>query len=87
MEENLIDKLLQVACPRLSIDWGISFEKPLLNCYEAAVALNMLDFIGEEEYPMDFYALASLGPWTPNHKSPELNKQTNECCGKCNKIS
>jgi 2-(3-amino-3-carboxypropyl)histidine synthase len=30
---------VQVACPRLSIDWGESFAKPLLTPYEALVCL------------------------------------------------
>lgn len=30
---------LQVACPRLSIDWGTAFPKPLLTPYELSVAL------------------------------------------------
>ena len=34
-----IDVWVQIACPRLSIDWGDEFEKPTLNPYEAFVAL------------------------------------------------
>lgn len=75
--------LIQVACPRLSIDWGIAFSKPLLNPYEAAVTLNMTNFIEDEPYPMDFYAHASLGPWTPIHISPELDKQMKSSCNDC----
>ena len=30
---------VQVACPRLSIDWGYAFPRPLLTPYEALVAL------------------------------------------------
>ena len=29
-----IDAWVQIACPRLSIDWGDEFEKPTLNPYE-----------------------------------------------------
>ena len=36
-----VDAWIQVACPRLSIDWGTAFEQPLLTPYEAAVALNL----------------------------------------------
>jgi len=32
---------VQIACPRLSIDWGYAFERPLLSPYEACVALNI----------------------------------------------
>ncbi|OWK14076.1 DPH1 [Cervus elaphus hippelaphus] len=53
-----VDVWVQVACPRLSIDWGTAFPKPLLTPYEP--------------YPMDFYASSSLGPWTVNHGRDRL---------------
>ncbi|KAI4815056.1 hypothetical protein KUCAC02_005222 [Chaenocephalus aceratus] len=56
---------IQIACPRLSIDWGSAFSKPLLSPYEAAVALQEASW--KEVYPMDFYSNQSQGPWTPNH--------------------
>lgn len=31
-----IDAFIQIACPRLSIDWGTAFEKPFLTPYEGA---------------------------------------------------
>ena len=53
---------VQIACPRLSIDWGRAFEHaPLLNPYEAHVALEKTTF--KATYPMDFYTRGS-GPWT-----------------------
>jgi len=52
---------VQIACPRLSIDWGYAFEKPLLNPYEAEVALGGIDW--QATYPMDFYARDG-GKWT-----------------------
>ncbi|XP_006863297.1 PREDICTED: diphthamide biosynthesis protein 1 [Chrysochloris asiatica] len=60
-----VDVWVQVACPRLSIDWGTAFPKPLLTPYEAAVVLR--DISWQQPYPMDFYAGSSLGPWTVNH--------------------
>ncbi|XP_054111569.1 2-(3-amino-3-carboxypropyl)histidine synthase subunit 1 isoform X2 [Callithrix jacchus] len=60
-----VDVWVQVACPRLSIDWGTAFPKPLLTPYEAAVALRAISW--QQPYPMDFYAGSSLGPWTVNH--------------------
>ncbi|CAL4242725.1 unnamed protein product, partial [Meganyctiphanes norvegica] len=60
---------IQIACPRLSIDWGASFPAPLLTTYEATVALNNAEWHAKK-YPMDFYASGSLGPWTPNYKPP-----------------
>ncbi|CAH8545806.1 unnamed protein product [Schistosoma turkestanicum] len=72
--DEQVDVWIQVACPRLSIDWGVEFTKPLLTPYEAFVALNEQVFWPKdlsEAYPMDYYANQSLGHWTPNHK---LNK-------------
>ncbi|XP_062242193.1 2-(3-amino-3-carboxypropyl)histidine synthase subunit 1 [Platichthys flesus] len=60
-----VDAWVQIACPRLSIDWGTAFSKPLLSPYEAAVALQEVSW--KEVYPMDFYSNQSLGPWAPNH--------------------
>ncbi|XP_027718154.1 2-(3-amino-3-carboxypropyl)histidine synthase subunit 1 isoform X2 [Vombatus ursinus] len=62
-----VDVWVQVACPRLSIDWGTAFPKPLLTPYEAAVALR--DVSWQQPYPMDFYSSNSLGPWAVNHVS------------------
>ena len=52
---NLILKgsLLQIACPRLSIDWGLSFSSPILSPYEAAVAL--------QEIP---WQVIEIGDWS-----------------------
>ncbi|KAH9899965.1 Diphthamide synthesis [Cubamyces lactineus] len=65
---------VQTSCPRLSIDWGYAFEKPLLSPYETAVAVGKaVGWMAEGEgdtkerarkggvYPMDFYAAGS--PW------------------------
>nr|XP_005157639.1 2-(3-amino-3-carboxypropyl)histidine synthase subunit 1 isoform X2 [Danio rerio] len=60
-----VDAWVQIACPRLSIDWGTAFSKPLLSPYEAAVALQQVGW--QDVYPMDFYSNQSLGAWTPNH--------------------
>ena len=65
-----IDTWVQIACPRLSIDWGEGFDKPTLNPYEAFVALGEVpgwwegDGSEAEEgrYPMDYYS-AKGGPW------------------------
>ena len=34
-----VDAWIQIACPRLSIDWGEGFSKPTLTPYEALIAL------------------------------------------------
>ena len=65
-----IATFVQTSCPRLSIDWGYAFEKPLLSPYETAVAVGHLPdwtesaqgSVKEETgYSMDFYAAGS--PW------------------------
>lgn len=73
---------IQVACPRLSIDWGKAFDKPLLTPYEGAVALREAKWQADQNYPMDFYASDSLGPWTPNHK-PVTVVKSGDTCVKC----
>ncbi|CCE62482.1 hypothetical protein TPHA_0C03300 [Tetrapisispora phaffii CBS 4417] len=50
-----IDAFIQVACPRLSIDWGYAFNKPLLTPYEANVLLNFDVMFTKDYYPMDYY--------------------------------
>lgn len=39
---DAVDAWVQVACPRLSIDWGEGFTKPTLNPFEALVALGVV---------------------------------------------
>lgn len=53
---------VQVACPRLSIDWGYAFPRPLLSPYEATIALGMREEEWDEVkgYRMDFYAKEGL---------------------------
>ncbi len=59
---------VQIACPRLSIDWGYAFPRPLLTPYEALIVLGQRRDWGEENggvYPMDFYAKEGLGRTKP----------------------
>ncbi|TYJ51587.1 diphthamide biosynthesis protein 1 [Cryptococcus floricola] len=117
LPEEQISTFIQTSCPRLSIDWGYAFSRPLLSPYEASVAVGrirgwegltleaassgpcasgqgscgcgkeeegqscgsgkggegegiMQRLEGAGEYPMDFYADDSLGPWTPRHRPP-----------------
>ncbi|XP_035792588.1 2-(3-amino-3-carboxypropyl)histidine synthase subunit 1-like [Anopheles albimanus] len=96
-----VDAFVQVACPRLSIDWGTAFTKPLLTPYELSVALGDAEWKIPEctaasdakpktapnlevSYPMDFYANASLGEWTPNFKKLDICANSDGgCCGRC----
>ncbi|KAL2180076.1 putative diphthamide synthesis protein-domain-containing protein [Thermothelomyces heterothallicus CBS 202.75] len=56
---------VQVACPRLSIDWGYAFPRPLLTPYEALVALEEKEDWGKGPYPMDYYGKEGLGRTKP----------------------
>lgn len=56
-----VDCYIQVACPRLSIDWGYAFDRPLLSPYEAEVALGSAQW-DDVEYPMDHYSKTG-GDW------------------------
>lgn len=57
-----VDFWVQVACPRLSIDWGYAFPAPLLTPYEAMVSLNEdEDWEKMGYYPMDYYAKDGYG--------------------------
>ncbi len=67
----------QVACPRLSIDWGEGFRQPTLTPYEALVCLGAVpawwEGCGEREeeeeeqrYPMDYYAKDG-GAWSSSY--------------------
>lgn len=56
-----IDAFVQVACPRLSIDWGYAFSKPLLTPYEAMVMLGDDKQFTEDFYPMDYYESQGYG--------------------------
>jgi 2-(3-amino-3-carboxypropyl)histidine synthase len=56
-----VDAWVQVACPRLSTDWGYAFDRPLLTPYELHVALGATAW--RDVYPQDFYS-ADGGPWS-----------------------
>lgn len=65
---------VQVACPRLSIDWGYAFPRPLLTPHEALVVLGGRESwevspkdggASRNVYPMDFYAKEGLGRTKP----------------------
>lgn len=59
---NEVDAWVQVACPRLSVDWGHYLsDKPVLSPYELFVSLEETSW--QEEYPMDFYSHAG-GRWS-----------------------
>ena len=59
---DVVEAWVQVACPRLSVDWGHCLsDKPVLSPYELFVCLGETEW--QEDYPMDYYSQAG-GPWT-----------------------
>ena len=79
-----ISTFVQTSCPRLSIDWGYAFEKPLLSPYETAVAVGKaigwteptVDASGKQQearYPMDFYAAGT--PWSFSRAKSEYPEE------------
>jgi 2-(3-amino-3-carboxypropyl)histidine synthase len=71
---NDVDAWVQIACPRLSVDWGHFFQKPLLTAYELYVCLGEEKF--RDIYPMDFYSAGS-GEWTNYHANNRDRKMVN----------
>lgn len=64
-----VDAFVQVACPRLSIDWGTAFSKPLLTPYELSVAL------GDAEWKLSDENEISNGQLhTPNNQ-PKVSEE------------
>lgn len=68
-----IEAWVQIACPRLSIDWGEGFTTPTLTPYEALVALGEVPGWWEgpggpatASYPMDYYARDG-GVWSSSY--------------------
>lgn len=56
-----VDFFVQIACPRLSIDWSYGTPKPLLTPYELYALIDKYDF--REGYSMDYYSYNG-GPWS-----------------------
>jgi 2-(3-amino-3-carboxypropyl)histidine synthase len=54
-----VDAWVEIACPRLAIDWGNDFSKPMLNPYECFVAFKDISL----DYPMDNYMYGG-GDWS-----------------------
>lgn len=88
--EDSIDAWIQIACPRLSIDWGDAFEKPLLTPFEAEIALGFIPGWWEKgesccrsdgDYPMDYYAQDG-GEWNSSYtkKASRLTRRSSQCC-------
>lgn len=65
-----VDAWIQIACPRLSIDWGHHFSKPLLSAYEFEVTMEESEW--RERYPMDYYSRKG-GKWSNYTARKELS--------------
>ena len=65
--DGTVDCWVQVACPRLSVDWGHHLSasgKPVLSPYELMVCLDETEY--RDAYPMDYYSQTG-GPWSNYH--------------------
>lgn len=56
-----VDFFVQIACPRLSIDWSYGTPKPLLTPFELYALIDKYDL--KETYSMDYYSYNG-GPWS-----------------------
>jgi 2-(3-amino-3-carboxypropyl)histidine synthase len=71
---------VQIACPRLSVDWGATsgFLSPLLNTYETFVCLGEAKWLGDDGiYPMDYYSYDG-GRWSNYFRDNEERKKKAE---------
>lgn len=64
-----MDWFVQIACPRLSIDWSGNFAKPILNSYECLVCLEAVEW--RAVYPMDYYS-GKGGEWSNYHEKQKV---------------
>ena len=56
-----VDMYVQIACPRLSIDWSYGTPKPLLTPYELFALIDKMDI--KSSYSMDYYSYNG-GEWS-----------------------
>jgi 2-(3-amino-3-carboxypropyl)histidine synthase len=55
------DCFIQIACPRISIDWGSYFSQAVITPYEAFVSFGGIEW--KDHYPMDYYSYEG-GEWS-----------------------
>lgn len=60
-----MDYWIEIACPRLCIDWGNEFTKPVLTPYEFYCCIGECEY--QSIYPMDWYSNNS-GKWGNYYK-------------------
>lgn len=76
LQKSGVQAWVQIACPRLSIDWGHNLSTiPVLNPYECLVALGKVQW--RDVYPMDYYAKDG-GEWSNYYKPdrPDRSSKT-----------
>lgn len=81
-----VDAWCQVACPRLSIDWGEAFVVPTLTPYEALVALGEVEPWWSDSAELDPAAKPAMTvPMAPSLAArpspPSIKGGEEECCG------
>ncbi|PKU68681.1 2-(3-amino-3-carboxypropyl)histidine synthase subunit 1 [Dendrobium catenatum] len=79
-----VDAWVQIACPRLSIDWGEGFSKPLLTTFELEIALGYVPGWWEKERRAG--ARNTLGYQQGCRKKqscsgPGCSQSSDSCCG------
>ncbi|OEU23273.1 Diphthamide_syn-domain-containing protein [Fragilariopsis cylindrus CCMP1102] len=76
--KSKISVWIQIACPRLSVDWGHhlsgSSSIPVLNPYELFVTLDIVQWRDDQSYPMDYYSQDG-GPWSNYGDVDNKNRQ------------
>lgn len=84
--EEEVDGWIQIGCPRLSIDWGEAFKKPLLTPFEAEIALGCIPGWWEKssaaccgDYPMDYYAQDG-GEWNSSYAKKKPLRPCQKTC-------
>lgn len=80
--EDSIDAWVQIACPRLSIDWGEGYKKPLLTPFEAEIALGFIPGWWEKAEPK-----VLINSKSGDTESTNLACCKNEsCCSTCHHV-
>ncbi|KAM0029805.1 putative diphthamide synthesis DPH1/DPH2 [Helianthus debilis subsp. tardiflorus] len=69
-----VDAWIQIACPRLSIDWGDAFVKPLLTTFEAEIALG--------DFPGWWEKKGAVKDDSGCNNGVDCCGKTENCCGK-----
>jgi 2-(3-amino-3-carboxypropyl)histidine synthase len=70
MQYSECECFVQIACPRISIDWGSYFTKPVITPYEAFVVWGDVEW--RDQYPMDFYSYEG-GEWSNYYNKKPKN--------------